>query len=139
MLILEINNLNLKYEIKHGLRLMVSDFFDFFLCCCFPKSLHTFHLQFLQVVNFATTPGSNVGDHFASVMFRIVATISDAKSGLNEEIRLVLKTMPFVEGVKMDFLRETSLFDVEIKMYAEILPKMKPLLEACGIQSFWPK
>jgi hypothetical protein len=80
-----------------------------------------------------------VGDHYASVMFRIVVTISDVKSGLNEEISLVLKTMPFVEGFKMDFLRGTSLFDVEIKMYAEILPKIEPLLKICAIQRFWPK
>jgi hypothetical protein len=79
-----------------------------------------------------------VGDHFASIMFRIVATISDGKSDLNEEIFLILKTTPIVEGFKMDFMRGTSIFDVESRMYAEVLPQMKPLLETCDIQRFWP-
>jgi hypothetical protein len=72
-------------------------------------------------------------------MFRIEATISDGKSDVNEDIFLVLKTMPFVDGLKKDFLAGTTLFDVEIKMYTEILPKMEPLMNSCGIPTFWPK
>jgi Ecdysteroid kinase-like family len=81
-----------------------------------------------------------VGDHFASVMFRIEATVSFGDSPNDQHVMsLILKTAPFVEGVKMDFLKGSPLFEVETKMYSKILPAMEPLLAKCGITPFWPK
>jgi Ecdysteroid kinase-like family len=92
----------------------------------------------MQVLNIVTKPGSNVGDHFASVMFRIEATVSFGGSDDQHAMSLILKTMPFVKGIKMDFLKDSPLFDVETKMYGDVLPAIKPLLDTCGITSFWP-
>jgi Ecdysteroid kinase-like family len=83
-------------------------------------------------------PGSKVGDHYASVMFRLEVEVTTKASKSTESIALILKTMPFLEGKKMDLLKDGFMFDVEIKMYDSVLPAIKVLLEKCGIAQFWP-
>lgn len=72
-------------------------------------------------------PGSKVGDHYASLMFRALITYNTSKSnGL--ETSFIIKTMPFFEGLKKDLLEQGGLFKIETKMYSEVVPMFEKVL-----------
>ena len=83
----------------------------------------------VEVLNYDTSPGSNVGDHFASIMFRVKIDYTLEK--LAKNISLIIKTFPVVEGYKKDML-DTQFFDTEIAMYSEILPEIHRILRSVG-------
>ncbi|KAL5291263.1 hypothetical protein ACFFRR_010584 [Megaselia abdita] len=76
-------------------------------------------------------PGSAKGDHYASIMFRAIINY-DNKSSKNLEKSLIVKTMPFVDGPKKEMLKKMNIFDIEIKMYSEVIPKFQKMLKEAG-------
>lgn len=76
-------------------------------------------------------PGSAKGDHYASIMFRAVINY-ETKSAKHLEKSLIVKTMPFVDGPKKEMLESMNIFDVEIKMYNEVIPKFEKILNDIG-------
>lgn len=70
-------------------------------------------------------PGSKKGDHYASVMYRIKIDCG------NFEKQVIVKTMPFLEGPKKDAL-DVSLFEIEIRMYTEVIPYFEKTLREVG-------
>jgi hypothetical protein len=82
-----------------------------------------------KVDEFLITPGSNMGDHFASIMFRAKVSYRIEETG--KEMSMLIKTTPIEEGLKKDML-DLDLFKTEIKMYSEVVPKMEKLLESVG-------
>ncbi|EDS35006.1 conserved hypothetical protein [Culex quinquefasciatus] len=84
----------------------------------------------VTVAEFQTTPGSRPGDHFASIIFR--AAVSFVSFGEKKEISLIVKTMPELEGLKKDVLKDGKLFETETIMYEAILPEMHKLLRQAG-------
>lgn len=78
-----------------------------------------------------TKPGSKLGDHYASVMFRAIITYN-TEATPNLEKTWIVKTMPFVEGNKKDMLDGMGVFDVEIEMYANVIPKFEEILRSAG-------
>ncbi|XP_037947060.1 uncharacterized protein LOC119678997 [Teleopsis dalmanni] len=84
----------------------------------------------VEVSNFKLTPGTVKGDHYASVMFR--ANVDYNLKGSQKTKSVIIKTMPEVEGQKKELLKETHVFETEIKIYTEILPKFETVLRSIG-------
>ncbi|XP_055902483.1 uncharacterized protein LOC129938769 [Eupeodes corollae] len=77
------------------------------------------------------SPATAKGDHYASVMFR--ATLNyDSKTAKGLTKSLIIKTMPQVEGHKMDFLKESYIFETEIAMYSKTIPMFEAELRKIG-------
>lgn len=81
-----------------------------------------------QVTDLVLKPGSNIGDHYASVMFRALITYNNQNTN-DLETSLIVKTMPFVEGVKKDLLEQGDTFKIEIKVYSEVVPMIEKILK----------
>lgn len=73
-------------------------------------------------------PGSNVGEHYASVMFRGLITYN-TKTSHDLETSLIIKTMPFLDGPKKALLEQMDVFTMEIKMYSEVVPIFEKFLK----------
>lgn len=86
----------------------------------------------LVVSDYQIAPASKKGDHFASVMYRININYRSSKSDKPKNISIILKTEPYIEGVKMDLVKKVNLFDCEIKMYSETLPEIQKLINMTG-------
>ncbi|XP_055854162.1 uncharacterized protein LOC129917939 [Episyrphus balteatus] len=76
----------------------------------------------ISVTEIKLSPASAQGDHYASIMFRCAVTYDTNKSKGNTK-SLIIKTMPEIDGFKKDFLAESHIFETEIPMYAETIPK----------------
>ncbi|XP_023293691.2 uncharacterized protein LOC111676913 [Lucilia cuprina] len=86
----------------------------------------------IRITNIAISPASMKGDHYASIMFRCKVTYCRDNSGNVKEKSLILKTLPIEDGPKRDMLKESNLFETEINMYTEALPKIEKILADCG-------
>lgn len=64
-------------------------------------------------------------------MFRAVLTYK-TKSSTNLKKSLIVKTMPFVEGPKKEILGEFNIFEVETRMYKEVIPQFEEVLKNAG-------
>lgn len=84
----------------------------------------------VSVTEFQTTPGSRPGDHFASIIFR--TAVSFVRGGKSEDVSLIVKTMPELEGLKKDILKDGKLFEIETFMYESVLPEMHRMLKLAG-------
>lgn len=75
------------------------------------------------------------GDHYASVMFRCKVEYrfaGDCGSADTKQRSLIIKTLPTEDGMKREMLTETKVFETEIGMYSETLPKIEQILSECG-------
>lgn len=86
---------------------------------------------FLKIVNFDISPASMKGDHYASIMFRckISYRIDDLTD--SKQKTLIIKTLPDV-GMKAEMLQESKVFETEINMYTQTLPKIEQILSENG-------
>ncbi|XP_061392904.1 uncharacterized protein LOC133328350 [Musca vetustissima] len=85
----------------------------------------------VEIVKFELSPASMKGDHYASVMFRCkVEYRLNATTLLNKS--LIMKTIPSAEGMKQEILKKTKVFETEIGMYTEALPKICQILKEHG-------
>ncbi|XP_023293693.2 uncharacterized protein LOC111676915 [Lucilia cuprina] len=64
-------------------------------------------------------------------MFRCQLSYSIANCSESKQRSLVLKTLPD-SGTKADFLQQSKVFETEISMYTESLPKIEKILAECG-------
>ncbi|XP_052889240.1 uncharacterized protein LOC128297604 [Anopheles moucheti] len=77
-------------------------------------------------------PGTNKGDHYASVMFRTTVKYRSARSLEEKSINIIMKTKPEAEGMKKELLDDDGLFAIEINMYSKTLPEMARILKEIG-------
>ncbi|XP_050341456.1 uncharacterized protein LOC126767832 [Bactrocera neohumeralis] len=75
-------------------------------------------------------PATLKGDHYASVMFR--AVVEYQCDGQDKTKRLIVKTMPFEDGNKKDVFEESIIFETEIGMYTQVLPRFEQILRDVG-------
>ncbi|XP_058988266.1 uncharacterized protein LOC101889389 [Musca domestica] len=71
------------------------------------------------------------GDHYASVMFRCKVEYCLGANSISKK-SLIIKTMPSIEGMKQELLKESKVFETEIGMYTEALPKIGQILKESG-------
>uniref|UniRef100_A0A1Q3FRF5 Putative ecdysteroid kinase n=1 Tax=Culex tarsalis TaxID=7177 RepID=A0A1Q3FRF5_CULTA len=84
----------------------------------------------ITVDTFKIVPGSNAGDHYASIIFR--AAVSYRSRGKDLKTSLIVKTIPAEEGHKKELLKNGALFETETLMYDTVLPEMYRLLKIAG-------
>ncbi|KAH8310926.1 hypothetical protein KR044_003492, partial [Drosophila immigrans] len=84
----------------------------------------------LEVKSMKVSPATLKGDHYASVMFRVVVEYTIENGCASKS--LIVKTMPQVEGFKKQQLGDSHIFRTEIGMYTEILPKIEAVLREAG-------
>lgn len=85
-----------------------------------------------QIRNYKITPATALGDHFASVMFRVNINYSVDEDISNKNISIIIKTVPTAEGYKKGMLDSVNVFDIEIFMYTKVLNKCTEILGKCG-------
>lgn len=84
-------------------------------------------------------PGTLPGDHYASVMFRTTAHYRSERFRKEQALNLVIKIMPTATGFKAEMLKNSSLFETEIKMYGEVLPAIAKILKDVGERFEFPR
>lgn len=84
----------------------------------------------LSVSESKIVPGTKPGDHFASIIFR--AAVSFKSRGKDQDVSLIIKTIPEQEGMKRDILKDGEIFETETIMYQTVIPEMKRLLQSAG-------
>ncbi|XP_037822894.1 uncharacterized protein LOC119611402 [Lucilia sericata] len=84
----------------------------------------------IKINNLDISPASMKGDHYASIMFRCKLNYSIANCSESKHKSFVLKTLPD-EGNKA-MLQQSKVFETEISMYTEALPKIEKILAECG-------
>lgn len=84
----------------------------------------------LAVSDSKIVPGTKPGDHFASIIFR--AAVSFKSRGKDQDVSLIIKTIPEQEGMKRDILKDGEIFETETIMYQTVVPEMKRLLQSAG-------
>ncbi|XP_062124123.1 uncharacterized protein LOC133837394 [Drosophila sulfurigaster albostrigata] len=84
----------------------------------------------LAVKTIKVSPATLKGDHYASIMFRVVVEYTNKQGNASKS--LIVKTMPQVEGFKKEQLNESHIFRTEIGMYTEVLPKFEAVLREAG-------
>ncbi|XP_052889239.1 uncharacterized protein LOC128297603 [Anopheles moucheti] len=84
-------------------------------------------------------PGTNKGDHYASVMFRTTVKYRSARSIEEKSINIIMKTKPEAEGMKKELLDDDGLFAIEIDMYSKTLPEMARMLKEIGEEYKFPR
>ncbi|XP_073825429.1 uncharacterized protein [Musca autumnalis] len=86
----------------------------------------------VEVIKFDMSPASVKGDHYASIMFRCKVSYRFAKTASSVKRSLIIKTLPMEDGMKREMLMNSRLFETEIGMYSEVLPKIEKILADCG-------
>ncbi|XP_037947054.1 uncharacterized protein LOC119678990 isoform X2 [Teleopsis dalmanni] len=84
----------------------------------------------ITIKNYKITPATVRGDHYASVMFR--AEVDYVQTGRSTTKSMIIKTMPEEDGSKKELLQETHIFETEIGVYSEVIPRMEKILRAVG-------
>lgn len=95
---------------------------------------------FPKISDFNITPASKKGDHYATVIYRILINYFSSKTNSDMKKSIILKTEPYVEGNKKDAMSNADVFPVEIRMYSETLPEIQKALDSIGDETmFAPK
>ncbi|XP_041787140.1 uncharacterized protein LOC121602442 [Anopheles merus] len=84
-------------------------------------------------------PGTNKGDHYASVMFRTTVTYRSQRSNEEMSVNIIMKTKPEADGLKKELLDDDGLFAIEIEMYSKVLPEMTRMLKEIGEEYKYPR
>lgn len=100
---------------------------EFLTQALFEKALKNgFNNTQIMITELNITMGSASGDNYCSEIYR--ANITYTLSGIaNKKIALIVKAMPFMEA-RGPVLEDLEVYDKEVKMYTETLPKLSALL-----------
>lgn len=85
-----------------------------------------------KIIKYDMSPACMKGDHYGSIMFRCKVEYSFAGNDTIATKSLIIKTLPVEHNKKRELLQEAGLFETEIRMYAETLPKIEQILAKCG-------
>ena len=80
----------------------------------------------IVITNLHITMGSKSGDNYCSDIYRAKITYKNGEKS-NIIISLIIKAMPYLE-TRGPMLEELEVFDKEVKMYMDTLPKLSKLL-----------
>ena len=93
----------------------------------FQKSLNNgLNRNDIEVIDFTITMGSKSGDNYCSEVYR--SKINYKIDNSIESVSLIVKAMPFKE-TRGPVLEEMEVFEKEVNMYTETLPKLSALLD----------
>uniref|UniRef100_A0A1Y9IVM7 CHK domain-containing protein n=1 Tax=Anopheles minimus TaxID=112268 RepID=A0A1Y9IVM7_9DIPT len=84
-------------------------------------------------------PGTNLGDHFGSVMFRTTIKYRSNRFKGEKSVNVIMKTKPEADGLKKELLEDDGMFRIEIDMYNNTLPEIARRLKAIGEEYKYPR
>lgn len=88
-----------------------------------------------EVIDFIIKPSLSQGEHYGSLMFRVVITFS-TKSQAENSLSVVTKLPPQHGTAHGDFIETTPIFECEQSMYSGPLSDIRSLLDSVGDTSF---
>ncbi|XP_011197124.1 uncharacterized protein LOC105221674 [Zeugodacus cucurbitae] len=99
----------------------------------FKRILEKCESESVKIHKLMLSSGTGKTDNYSSVLFRATIHYSLHPQPAQEKLRsFVMKTEPFVEGVKKDNLNKIPLFQTEVQMYMNVLPKIEAKLREFG-------
>lgn len=81
----------------------------------------------IKVKDMQLTMGSAAGDNYCSDIYRARIKYTNGSSVEENQISLIIKAMPFSEA-RGPILEDLEVFDKEVDMYTNVLPKLSELL-----------
>lgn len=102
---------------------------DQFFCNILKKFENTDKISVKKVDIF---PATVKGDHFASVMFRVIVKYEKAPSIELITKSMIVKMMPQEDGFVQDLVKDTFVFETEIGMYSKTIPQFEKELRKVG-------
>lgn len=88
-----------------------------------------------KVKNFDIKAASQPGENFASAVFRASVKFTSKFQKDMKELSVIIKTQPVgIDLPDMDHLKDTTLFETEMAMYASILSQIQELMKIAGYE-----
>jgi len=72
-----------------------------------------------EMIDFKSKLGTAVGDNYMSIMYSISLNLRNKKTGLEETVDIMLKTMPR-NVIRQQMINECGAFIKDAKMYTEV-------------------
>ncbi|XP_065354373.1 uncharacterized protein LOC135948846 [Calliphora vicina] len=88
--------------------------------------------KLIKLLEYSLSPACVKGDHYASVMFRCKVNYIVGEANDAQQKSFIIKTLPLEDGMKREMLMTAKLFETEIDMYSNTLPKIEKILAECG-------
>ncbi|XP_017476484.1 PREDICTED: uncharacterized protein LOC108366561 [Rhagoletis zephyria] len=85
----------------------------------------------IKIIKLDISPASMKGDHFASIMFRAKIEYKTTSQAPSSTISLIVKTLTD-GGEKCEMLEQSRMFQTEINMYKNTLPRIAEVLAEHG-------
>lgn len=84
----------------------------------------------------SSEPAVAAGENFTSSIHRVQLDVV-VGSGKKIKMSLIIKELP-TEGQALEFLESESFFEVELRLYKEVLPYIEDVLKEQGVPPLWP-
>ena len=89
--------------------------------------------QHSKITNFNIKSATKPGENFASAVFRAEISFVCKNEKNERQMTVIIKTLPVcVDLPNMEHMADTTLFEVEIGAYADVLGKIQDLVAAAG-------
>ncbi|XP_036322658.1 uncharacterized protein LOC118736746 [Rhagoletis pomonella] len=90
----------------------------------------------IKITNITIEPATEKGEHYASVMYRANVTFTlpaDCDAAPRQQSKsLIVKALPELRGEKQRLLQDSKLFETEIGIYTEVVPRLEEALQLAG-------
>ncbi|KAH8363316.1 hypothetical protein KR084_008213 [Drosophila pseudotakahashii] len=84
-----------------------------------------------KVKSFKADIGSAAGENYATVMLRVNIEV-ELQDGKSKPVSYMVK-LPHQLEMFQEMMKQTNIFDIENKMYNEVVPEMEALYKAAGV------
>uniref|UniRef100_A0A0K8U7Q6 CHK kinase-like domain-containing protein n=1 Tax=Bactrocera latifrons TaxID=174628 RepID=A0A0K8U7Q6_BACLA len=91
--------------------------------------------KFRKITHFEAKPALAAGENYATVMLRIHVDI-ELTDALTDSISLMMK-LPQENEILKDMMRKHNIFEIEYKMYHEVLPEFKKMYVNAGVNAMF--
>lgn len=98
----------------------------------------------LELIDYKVEDNSDdVSYHYSSILFKVTLEYKRDNEDDVQQICAIVKTLPDApeqsHNSHLEFVKETSQFDTELKVYEKILPKMEFMLYGIGLKTLAPR
>uniref|UniRef100_W8BPP5 CHK kinase-like domain-containing protein n=2 Tax=Ceratitis capitata TaxID=7213 RepID=W8BPP5_CERCA len=89
--------------------------------------------NYRKIKNFEAKPGLAAGENYATIMLRVLIDV-ELTDGSTKSLSYMLK-LPQENEMFQNMMREHNIFEIEYRMYHEILPEFKQLYQDVGVDA----
>ncbi|XP_014093940.2 uncharacterized protein [Bactrocera oleae] len=101
----------------------------------FENVLNEYIPKFRKITRFEAKPALAAGENYATVMLRIHIDF-ELTDTLTDSISLMMK-LPQENKILQDMMRKHNIFEIEYKMYHEVLPEFKKMYLSAGVNAMF--